>query len=85
MMPTATTRTPQMKKPAFRKPVNARSLQMMVSSGVVRRADYNPTLMPTRRGLPLPTVAGKVQPQDTSPAQGWLVRLLVRRRNAASL
>lgn len=69
----------------MRKPMNARSLQMMVSSGVVRRADFNPSLMPNRRERPLPTVTGKVQSENTSLAQGWLVRLLVRRKRAASL
>jgi hypothetical protein len=84
-MPAATTRKSQTRKPAFRRPMNARSLQMMVSSGVVRRADCNPTLVPNRREVPLPTVTGKVQSQDTSRVQGWLARLLVRRKSTASL
>jgi len=85
MMPTATTRKPQMRKPASRKPVNVRSLQMMVSSGVVRRADINPSLAPSRRELASPPVTSKVHSDEPSPAQGWLVRLLVRRKSAVSL
>jgi hypothetical protein len=85
MMPAATTRQSQARKLALRKPMNARSLQMMVSSGVVRRADCTPSLLPNRRDLALPTVTDKVQVQDAPPAQGWLVRLLGRRRSAVSL
>lgn len=84
-MPTATTRKPQMRKPASRKPVNARSLQMMVSSGVVRRADINPALVPSRRERSLPTVGDKVSANEVFPAQGWLVRLFVWRKSTASL
>lgn len=84
-MPTATIHTSQMRRSALRKPVNARSLQMMISSGVVRRADCNPSLVPSRRDLALSTVTGKAHSQDTPLAQGWLVRLLVRRKSAASL
>ena len=84
-MPTATIHTSQMRRSALRKPMNARSLQMMISSGVVRRADCDPSLVPSRRDLALPTVTGKVQSENASLAQGWLVRLLVRRKSAASL
>lgn len=84
-MPTATTRKPQTRKPAVRKPMNARSLQMMVSSGVVRRADINPSLAPSRRELPPPTITSKVRSQGAPPTQGWLVRLFVRRKGAAPL
>jgi hypothetical protein len=80
MMPTATTRKAQ-----TRKPVNSRSLQMMVSSGVVRRADCNPSLVPSRRELALPADRGEVLSQDASLTQGWLMRLLVRRKSAVSL
>lgn len=85
MMPIATTQRPQARKSAVRKPVNVRSLQMMLSSGVVRRADITPSLVPSRRDLASPTLSSKVQSQDTSLTQGWLVRLLVRRKSAASL
>lgn len=84
-MPTATTRKPQMRKSASRKPMNARSLEMMVSSGVVRRADINPSLVPSRRERALATVRDKVSADDVYPTQGWLVRLFVRRKSAASL
>lgn len=84
-MPTATIHTSQMRRSPLRKPVNARSLQMMISSGVVRWADCNPSLVPSRRELGLSTVAGKAHSQDTTLAQGWLARLLVRRKSAASL
>lgn len=84
-MPTATIHTAQMRRSAVRKPMTARSLQMMISSGVVRRADCDPSLAPSRRELALSTVTGQAFSQDTSLAQGWLVRLLVRRKSAASL
>lgn len=85
MMPTATTRKSQTRKPVSRRPVNVRSLQMMVSSGVVRRADINPSLVPSRREQALPTVRDKVSADNVSLAQGWIVRLLARRKSAASL
>ena len=84
-MPTATIRKPQMRKSASRKPMNARSLEMMVSSGVVRRADINPSLVPSRRERALPAGRDTVSEDDVFPAQGWFVRLFVRRKSAAFL
>ncbi len=84
-MPVETTHKSQARRPASRKPMNVRSLQMMVSSGVVRRADCNPSLVPSRRELSPPTVTGKVQSHDASLAHEWLARWLVRRKSAASL
>ena len=85
MMPTTAPRHSQMRKPAMRKPVNARSLQMMLSSGVVRRADLNPPIVPTWKESAWMGNASEVHSQEEVPAQGWLFRLLGRRKSAASL
>jgi hypothetical protein len=84
-MPAETIHTAQTRRSIFGKPMNARSLEMMVSSGVVRRADCTPTLVSNRREPAVPSVAGRVHSEGASLAQGWLVRLLVRRKSAASL
>ena len=84
-MPIATTRRPQARTSAVRKPVNALSLQMMLSSGVVRRGDITPSLVPSRREPTSSTMPRKVHSHDASMTEGWLVRLLVRRKRAASL
>lgn len=85
MRPTATPRPSQTRKPALRKPVNARSLQMMLSSGVVRRADFNPPIVPTWKEPAWTGNTDEVHSQEEVSAQGWLLRLLSRRKNAAFL
>ena len=85
MMPTAAPRQSQTRKPALRKPVNARSLQMMLSSGVVRRADLNPPIVPTWKEPAWMGNAGEVHSQEEVSAQGWLLRLLTRCKSAASV
>jgi hypothetical protein len=85
MMATATTHNVPTRKSGSRKLVNTRSLQMMVSSGVVRPADCSLPTVLNRRELVAPAVTGKIQPRDVSPAQGWFMRLLVRRKIAASV
>ena len=85
MMPTAMARHSQTRKPASRRPINARSLQMMLSSGVVRRADFNPPIVPTWKEPAWTGNIDEVHSQENVSAQGWLLRLLSRRKNAASL
>ena len=83
MMPDTTTCRPQARRWALRKPMNTRSLQMMVASGVVRRADWNFSLVPNQRVLDVPAVTHMIEPHDTSLTQGWLVRLWGRRKRPA--
>ena len=84
-MPTPTRRKTGVKMPARRQPVNLRSLQMMVMSGVVRRADLNPPPAPGRKGFLLPENQQGTFPQESVSEQGWLSRILLGRRAPASI
>lgn len=62
------------------KPLNATSLRMMVLSGVVRRADRNPPLLP-RRGIETSTDRAPVPLAPEPMAEkGWLSRIWIRRK-----
>lgn len=84
-MPIATPRYAQARQGGGPKPMNARSVRMMVSSGVVRRADSTAALVPNRRERTVPTVTGRGQSQSSVWTQGWLLRMLVRRKSTVSL
>jgi hypothetical protein len=77
LVPTPTKRKTVMRGPARRQPVNLESLQMMVMSGVVRRADFNPPPAPRRRGILLPDAAQAANPQESVSEQGWLSRMIL--------
>jgi flagellar P-ring protein precursor FlgI len=64
--------------------MNALSLQMMVLSGVVRRADHNPPPTGRKTWTP-PDHSRSPAPQQSASEQGWLSRLflLVRKPSAS--
>lgn len=68
----------------WRKPLSLDSLKMMVMSGVVRRADWAPPLLPTRTVYWYDGVVPKAAAQDPEPEQGWLFRILGRTAPALS-
>jgi hypothetical protein len=65
----------------WRGTVSFQSLQMMVMSGVVRRADLDPPQDPVRTGY-WHREAGKVSiPQEAASEQGWISRMILGRRS----
>lgn len=68
----------------WRKPISVDSLKMMVLSGVVRRADGAPPLMPTRTVYWHNNDAGTGTGTEAQPAQSWLARLLGRKAPAST-
>jgi hypothetical protein len=70
---------------AWRESMNLRSLQMMVMSGVVRRADLNPRLNHGRRGFQLPDSVQGETLRRAVPEQGWLSRIFLGRKPQAVL
>ena len=64
----------------WRGAVSFQSLQMMVMSGVVRRADLDPPQDPVRTGY-WHREAGKVSiPQEAASEQGWISRMILGRK-----
>lgn len=65
----------------WRGAVSLQSLQMMVMSGVVRRADLDPPQDPGRTGY---WHSGKNRvniPQESASEQGWISRMLLGRKS----
>ncbi len=65
----------------WRGAVSLQSLQMMVMSGVVRRADLDPPQDPGRTGY---WHRGKNRiniPQESASEQGWISRMLLGRKS----
>lgn len=79
-MSTPLKRKPVAKLPRWKQPVSLRSLQMMVMSGVVRRADLNPPPGGGRNGFQLPDNPHGTFPQESASEQGWLSRILLGRK-----
>jgi hypothetical protein len=65
-----------------RRPLSIGTLQMMVMSGVVRRADLNPPPAP-HRYEPADNPHG-ASPQESASEQGWLSRMFLGRKPQAS-
>jgi hypothetical protein len=82
-MPVTTRRKPAMKVTCWRQAVTLHTLQMMVMSGVVRRADLNPPLSPGRIGFQLPDNPHATFPRESASEQGWLSRLFLGRKAEA--
>ncbi len=63
-----------------RRPLNLRTLQMMVQSGVVRRADFDPPSLGSRTRFHVPDDMDRGSTKEIVSEQGWLARLLRGRR-----
>jgi hypothetical protein len=84
-VPTPIRRKPVVKKPLWRQSMSLLSLQMMVMSGVVRRADLNPPPAAGRKGFQLPDNPHGTFPRESASEQGWLSRILLGRKPHASI
>lgn len=61
--------------------LSSATLQMMVLSGVIRRADFNPLLTPYRLRSRLPEPSQGEFPETSASEQGWLFRLVLGRKS----
>ena len=80
-MKTIVKRKVSVKWELWRGAVSLQSLQMMVMSGVVRRADLDPPQDPGRTGY---WHRGKNRvniPQESASEQGWISRMLLGRKS----
>lgn len=75
-MPTPMKRTVTRKVYSKRRVVNAQSLQLMVRSGVVRRADSMPPPPPKRARRQLSDQQQGTVCKEVVPEQGWLSRVI---------
>lgn len=64
-----------------RRPLNLRTLQMMVQSGVVRRADFDPPSLESRTRLHALDDGDHGSMTEMASEQGWLARFLLGRRS----
>lgn len=67
----------------WRRAVSFESLQMMVMSGVVRRADLDPPQNPGRTGYWHRDAAKVAVPQESASEQGWISRMILGRKSAS--
>lgn len=65
----------------WRRTISLQSLQMMVMSGVVRRADLDPPQDPVRTGYWHRDTARVNIPQESASEQGWISRMLLGRKS----
>jgi hypothetical protein len=68
-----------------RRPLNLRTLQLMVQSGVVRRADFDPPTFGNRTRFHTSDEAGQDSVKELDPEQGWLARIILGRRLQVSV
>ena len=68
-----------------RRPLNLRTLQMMVQSGVVRRADFDPPTFGSRARFHALDDADHVSGKELVSEQGWLARIILGRRLQVSV
>lgn len=68
-----------------RGPLNLRALQMMVRSGVVRRADFDPPSFLSRTQSHVPDDVERDSVKEMVFDQGWLERLLFGHRSQLSV
>lgn len=79
----ATKRKTMVKWDLWRRAVSFESLQMMVMSGVVRRADLDPPQNPERTGYWHREAAKVAVPQEAASEQGWISRMILGRKSAS--
>ena len=60
-----------------RRPLNLRTLQMMVQSGVVRRADFDPPTFGSRTRFHAFDDADHASGKELASEQGWLSRIIL--------
>lgn len=80
-MKTATKRKAGVKWDLWRRAVSVQSLQMMVMSGVVRRADLDPPQDHGRTGYWHREAAKVAVPQEAASEQGWISRMILGRKS----
>jgi len=68
-----------------RHPFNPHTLQMMVQSGVVRRADFDPPSIESRTRFHVLEDVDRDSVKEEVSEQGWLARFLLGRRSESSL
>ncbi len=68
-----------------RRPLNLLTLQMMVQSGVVRRADFDPPSFGSRTRFHVLDDVDGDSVKEMVCKQGWLARLLLGRRSQFSV
>ncbi len=79
-MKTIAKRTVSAKRGLWHEAVSLQSLQMMVMSGVVRRADLDPPQDPVRTGYWHRERNTVDIPQESASEQGWISRILLGRK-----
>lgn len=72
-------RTARKKGVPKRRPLTLLTLQMMVQSGVVRRADFDPPSFGNRTRFHVPDDVDRGAVKEMISEQGWLSRFLGRR------
>ncbi len=68
-----------------RRPLNFRTLQMMVQSGVVRRADFDPLSFGSRTRFHVLDEVDRDSVKEMVSEQGWLERVLLGCRSQVSV
>ena len=68
-----------------RRPLNLITLQMMVQSGVVRRADFDPPSCGSKTRFHMLDDVDRNSVKEVVSEQGWLARLLLGRRSQVSV
>jgi hypothetical protein len=68
-----------------RRPLNLRTMEMMVQSGVVRRADFDPPTFGSRARSHALDDADHVSEKELASEQGWLARIILGRRLQVSV
>lgn len=67
-----------------RRPMNLLTLQMMVQSGVVRRADFDPPLLGRGTRFHVLDEGDHDAAKDMVSEQGWLTRIILGRHSQLS-
>jgi hypothetical protein len=84
-MTVPTKRKPTQRSMLKRRPVSLRTLQMMVQSGVVRRADFDPPTFVSRTRFHALEEAAHDSKNEVASTQGWLSRIILGRRLPVSV